>query len=526
MKRRRNFKSIIFILLWILVSAGIGYGYYYFREDFMNNSKYEISSKYPVNSYNIALSIMDSNKVDVTETVIVNTNGEDVIESDFSKTFPLWQVNYDDEGKLQHNRVSIKSLRNPEGPYKVDEKTNSQTIHLSGEEFGNSGTHTYTLKYRYHMGQDKYVGKDVLSFRLFDKIDRTLVDRINFSITFPNTKAEIHLYDGSKDIGSLMQVKNGENTILVSLDDYEIKDFITLYAEFPDNFFTSFTYNYNYVCLIVCSVVILISLGAFSVWLLQYEKRNKKIKSTPHYPTDGLDPASIGYIGGENDLSRLTYALLANLVLKGHIDAQKVDGELIVKKGLARFDAKVMSTNERALYNTLFSSEKEVKVNKFNFQQLKNNISEHIYEKLDKKFNKFENSKSVVYLAIINIVLLCGWLFAYVMYNDMEPVFEFLYPIAFGIPVITTLIAIFVNRKFTYGYRICTKVEGLREFYENAEQTDFDLLLFDDKEYYIKSIPYIYILRCNNPIINEFVKEKCNVLFDVEDGLLTQDIIN
>jgi len=524
MKRRRNFKSIIFIILWVLLSAGVGYGYFYFRDKFISTSKYEIQSKFPVDSYNVSLSIMDSNKVDVTETIIVNTYGEDVIESDFTKTFPLWQVNYDTEGKLQHNRVSIKSLRSDE-QYKVEEKTNSQTIHLSGEGFGTSGSHTYTIKYRYHMGRDKYVGKDVLSFRLFDKVDRSLVDHINFSISFPNTKAEIHLFDGDKDISSLIKQKEGENTLLVSLDEYEIKDFITIYAEFPDNFFTSFTYNYNFICLGVCVGIILISLAGFSIWLLQYEKRHKRIKKTPHYPTDGLDPASIGYVGGENDLNRLTYALLANLILKGYVDAYRDGDKLIVKKGLARFDAKVMSTNERALFNTLFSSEKEVVVNKFNFQQLQNNVSEHIYEKLDKKFNKFENSKSVLYLAIINTILLGALLAVYALYNDMEPVFEFLYPLAFGIPVITTIIAIFVNRKFTYGYRLCTKVEHLREFYENAEQTDFDLLLFDDKDYYIKSIPYIYILRCNNPIINEFVKEKCSDLFDVVDGKLEQEII-
>ena len=109
--------------------------------------------------------------------------------------------------------------------------------------------------------------------------------------------------------------------------------------------------------------------------------------------------------------------------------------------------------------------------------------------------------------------------------NYSKNLFEVLYIITFAVPVLTTAFAIFVNRKFTYGYRLCTRVEKLREFYDSAEKTDLDLLLFDDKDYYAKNIPFIYILGCSNHIINKFVKDKLKYLFKVEDNKLVQDVI-
>ncbi len=526
MKRTRDLKTILFLLLWFAISLGFGFGFYYARKSFFQNSKYEINSNYHIDSYNVSLSIMDTNKVDVTETIVIDTEGKDAIKNDFKKKFPIWQVNYDPEGKLDHKRVSIKSLRSDDEKFVLKQAPNSKQIQLTGEAPGAAGSHTHTIKYRYHMGQDTIVGKDVLSFRLFDKVDRQKINHINFSISFPeNIEAEIYLLDGKTDIGSLMEQNVKERTINISLEDYEIKDFLSLYVDLPDKFFTSFTYNYGFIGIGVCAVVVFISLVGLSMWYVQFTKKNHKLNRIPHYPTDGLDAATLGYVGGENDLNKLSYALLAELILKGYIDAKKENGELIVRKGMARFDAKVMSANERALYNTLFQSEKEVVISKFDFKQVNNSIGQNIYERVDKKFNKFENVKPVIFLTVVNVILLTIWLLTFIFANDMEPIYEFLYPLAMEIVFITNSIAIIVNNRFTYGNRLCTKINHLKFFYEEAEQTDFDLLLFDDKDYYFKIIPYIYILGCKNSIINEFVENRCGDIFEVEDGRLTQNYI-
>ena len=240
MKRSRNIKSLFFLLLWFLVAGGIGYAFNYARNDFLKNSKYEIKTGLEINSYDISLSIMDTNKVDVTETIVVATDKQEILKNDFEKKFPIWQVNYDMDGRLQHRRVSIKSLRSTD-KFETSKQTNSEIIKIVGDAPGASGSHTYTLKYRYHMGRDKNIGQDILAFRLFDKNEGVKIDHINLSISFPEVDGSVHLFDGKHDITSIVKYNSKDNTIGISLDDYEIKDFLSLYVELPDNFFTSFT---------------------------------------------------------------------------------------------------------------------------------------------------------------------------------------------------------------------------------------------------------------------------------------------
>lgn len=48
-----------------------------------------------------------------------------------------------------------------------------------------SGTHTYTIKYRYNMGKDLNKEIDELVFNVFDNYDNTSINKISITVNMP-----------------------------------------------------------------------------------------------------------------------------------------------------------------------------------------------------------------------------------------------------------------------------------------------------------------------------------------------------
>lgn len=510
-KKKNNLYTTIFLVIWIILLILIPLGVSIVENNnFKNNVSY-ISSEFNIGDYNIILDVDKDNKIDVTEQFTINIPSGKTFNGIY-KSIALWQKYYEDNKEVK-KKVKITNLRAIGEKFVLNKTSDSIGIRIgSSRTATNSGLHTYTIKYRYDMGIDLNNNLDDLIFNVFDNYDNTAISNLSITINMPAkiTNANIAFIKGTQDITSKVNYTINENTLKASISDYLLNESITVKMLLPNGYFVGGNYNYGFICLAICIVLIVISIISFILWNKHGRDYKKKCRTVEFYPPEELDSAQIGYVYGEKSVKKLTSALIIELASKGYIEIKEIskDKYEIVNIGKDKSKLKKMSITEQIVYLELFKNgDTNILSEDITFSKVFNKINNTLKSTIDSKINDIRARKMMNLTFLLLIISVIAWLVAYIYIKDLDPSLNWLYILSFIAVFITGFFSIIMERKTAYGEMMVAKIMGFRNYLNIAEKDQLEMLTKENANYFYDILPYAYVLGVSKKWIEKFDKK-------------------
>lgn len=510
MKKNRNKKTIILLVVWILLLFAIPFITIQIQDVLSSNNHSYISSEFNIEEYKVVLDVDEDNKVDVTETVTINIPTDDF--NGIYKSIPLWEEYYNKNLEKTKKKVFISNLRVIGEKYVLDKFNDRVGIRIGSERTNvKKGLHTYMIKYRYNMGKDPNSNFDEFVFNLFDNYDDTNINNMTVTVNMPKefNNNNIMFLNGTKDITDHVDYKINGNSILINISDYLIDNSLTLNITMPNDYFVIGTYNYGILCLLICIVIIVISIGSYIAWKRYSTKTNKRAQTVEFYAPDDLDAAQVGYIYGETNIKKLTVSLIIQLASKGYISIEETENKKynIINIGRGKTNLKLLSITEQIVYQELFKNgDTNFLSTDYSFAKVFDKVSSCLENILDNKIHDSNSKKMMNSISTLLFVSIVMWVIAYLFIRDLDPKFEFMYLISFVAIFITGFFSIFMNQKNNYGQIISARVLGFRNYLMTAEKNQLDAMVLENPNYFYDILPYTYALDVSDKWINNFDK--------------------
>ena len=513
MNKSKRKKTIIWILIWTILIAFIPFIVTKIKDNNYKNNLSYISSEYQIKNYSVTLDVDKDNKIDVTEEIIVDIPNNKQFNGIY-KSIPLWKKYYSDN-KQKETKIRITNLRAIGEKFVINSSSDKIGIRIgSTRTTTEAGLHTYIIKYRYDMGKDLNENKDELIFNVFDNYDDTAIDNMNIKINMPQDfgNSEISFIKGNQDITNNIDCKINDQTITASINEYLLDESVTIRMDLPNGYFVGETYNYGYICMMVCFSIIIISIISIIVWKKYGKNYEKKFKTVEFYPPEDFDAAQIGYIYGETSIKKLTSALIIQLASKGYIsiDEYEKNKYRIVNIGKEKSNLKSLSITEQIVYVELFKNGNTNILNEdSNFPKVFNKLKSTLENTIDRRVNDVSSRRKMYITFGLLIVSVVAWIVCYIYIRDLEPKYNLLYTISFISIFITGFMAIIMERKTEFGEIIVARVLGFRDYLNITEKEELEALVRENPNYFYDILPYSYVLGISDKWIGKF--EKNNV---------------
>ena len=520
MKNEIRKKTIILLSIWVIILLLVPLLTIIIEDKLSSKTSSYISSDFDIQDYDVTLEVDKNNKIDVTEKITVNIPDKDF--NGIYKGIPTWQEYYDSKGKLQKKKIKITNVRVIGEKYKLEEYNNKINIKVGSERFkADQGLKTYTIKYRYDMGNDDNKGYDELAFNLFSNYDNTKIKNMHVTINMPDKfEDKIKLLKDNKDITDKIDYTITDNRIEMTLKDYVLDDKATLILPLKDNYFYGSTSNYGILSLLISIVIIIMSIISFIAWKKYSKKKDISIPTIEFYAPDDLDAAEIGYVNGETSIKKLVTATLIGLASKGYIDIIKENDKY--KLVNSKIVEKSLTISEQIIYQELFVDSDEVYTTDAKMSTICSKVKQILESTLNKKYVDNTTKSMLRIVFILLVISIVSWMVSYLFIKDLNPRLNIIYIISFIAIFITGFVSIFMNYKTDYYELLKAKIKGFKEYLETAEKNNLDTLVLNDPSYFYNIIPYTYVLNVSNKWIKEF--EKQNVVNIPSENIYDNDV--
>lgn len=503
MKKNNKKRTIILLSILVFLSVLIPIFANMIKHYQIDSNNSYISSELDITSYNIVLDVNKNNKYDVTEIVTVNISDKGI--NGIYRIVPKWQ-HYYINNKQKSIKGDITNLHVIGEKFELTNRNDYQEIKIGSEKVSTSiGEHVYTIKYRYNAGIDLNNGFDILAFNLFDNYNETKIDNLNITVNMPKSfSGNVKFLNKDVDITDKVNFKVENNTLKANLTNYELVNSLTLVMTLEDNYFIGGTYNYGFLSLSLCLIIVIISIIGFITWIMYGKDNDKRVQTVEFYAPDNLDPAEIGYIYGEHNIKKLLTSLLISLASKGYISIKKENNKYIAIKQVSKIPLSIL---EQILYQDLLKNAQSVVIDNFDFSLISNKISSYLDQVVYKKTNDLEAKKktdTIFKFLILSVVI---WLISYLFIKDLNPKYNFIYLISFVSIFATGLFSIIMERKNALGEILYARIRGFKEFLETTEKATLESQVEKNPNYFYDILPYTYVLGISEKWIAKFQKE-------------------
>lgn len=510
-ERKNRLYTTIFLVIWIVLLVLIPFAISIIEKNkFKNNVSY-ISSEFNIEDYKIILDVDRDNKINVTEQFIVNIPSDKQFNGIY-KSIPLWQK-YGNGSKEITKKVKITNLRAIGEKFVLNKTGDSIAIRIgSSRTSAVAGLHTYTIKYRYDMGIDLNNNLDELIFNVFDSYDNTKINKLSITVNMPEEikNTNISFAKGNEDVTNKVSYKVEGKTLEATLNNYLLSESITIKMLLPNGYFVGGTYNYGFICMAICVILIVISIISFTLWNKHGKDYKKKCRTVEFYPPDDLDCAQIGYIYGEKSTKKLTVALIIELASKGYISIEEMEKDKykIINEGKDKQNLKPLSITEQIVYLELFKNgDTNILSEDTTFPQVFSRVDKVLKSTINEKVNDSKSVKMMNITFALLFISIITWVGAYVYIKDLDPTFNWLYILSFISVFVTGFFSIIMDRKTEYGEMIIAKIKGFRNYLNVAEKDQLEMLESKNANYFYDILPYAYILGVSNTWIEKFSKK-------------------
>ena len=496
----------LFMLLSILSSNSSNSG---------SSSKSSKADGFTIDEFNLILNVNEDNTVDVTEKITVNwyESGHHGIY----RFVPTWLEYTGKDGNTIKRRSEVSELMAEGEQYTIDSVGRDKLRVKIGRANKTLplGLYTYTISYKYDMGEDPFNNFDEFIFHAFGDFWGTPINNASIEINMPKEfdESKVKFWADkkrNKELTSLVYYYVEGNTLYAQLYGYRLNQSLTVDIELPEGYFVGGSNNYGNISKIVSIIVIIGTLGMLLLWW-RFGKDNEKAPETiEFYPPEDMDPSEVGYIYGRQTGKKLTIGLIVGLASKGYIrieeDENKSHRKIIKEKIEKRNKLKKLTETESMVYNALFAdggNETDLSTNT-TFYKTFDEISKNLDSRLKYKINdsKARTAKIISW----NWTILAGALsfFSFFSFADLKPQLSFLYTLSFIAAAVSFFLSTIMGKKTTYGEEISAKVLGFKDYLENAEKEQLELLVEKNANYFYDILPYAYVLNVSKKWIDKF----------------------
>ncbi|MEG0826528.1 MAG: DUF2207 domain-containing protein [Bacilli bacterium] len=509
-KNNNKVKTIGLLIVWVALLFLIPFSVLMIEKNTNKRNNSYISSDFKIGKYDVVLDVDEDNRIDVTENITMNIPSDDY--NGIYKSIPLWEKYYNKDLQESKKKVKITNLRAIGEKFVLSNYNDSIGIKVGSSRTNtNEGLHTYTIKYRYNMGNDNNKNFDELVFNVFDNYDNTQIDNVSVTINMPKDfdSQQILFLKGRENVNDNIDYTINGRSLIVSMNNYSLDDSLTINMVLDDGYFVGTTSNYGFKCLLICIITIIISIISAVSWKKIGKDFDKKSQTVEFYAPDDLDAAQIGYIYGQKDVRKLTIALIIGLASKGYISIQETNKNKynIINIGKNNSKLKRISITEQLVYQELFKNNDEnVLFNDPSFGIVFGKIQECLSNIIDKKVNDLIARKKTNTIFALLFASIIAWTLAYLYIKDLNPNLNIVYFVSFIAIFITGFFSIFMERKTAYGEIIYAKVLGFKDYLYRVEKNQLDYQVKDNPNYFYDILPYTYVLGISEKWVNTFGK--------------------
>ena len=476
------------------------------------------SGDYCITKYIVNMRVNEDNSYDITEKITANYIFP---KHGIIRRIPLKNYVRRNDGTSSTNRARVTNI-SVDSTFDSYNENSNKIIKIGDADKLLTGEHTYTISYKYDIGNDRAKNYDELYFNLIGNEWDTSISNVEFVIEMPKDfdKSKIGFSTGSKGtIGSTQVEYNTDGNIINgsfngTLDKYEG---ITIRIELPDGYYE---YNFNYFILLLLLVPTIFAYFAYKIY-----KENGidevVVETVEFYPPEGLNSLDVGYFYKDEAKTNDAVSLLIYLANKGYIKITDRDekGKLLKRKNFIITKLKDYDGNdsrEKKFLEHLFISKKvddnlnfivEKKDLKYSFYStiysvLSSTNSKSYKNKVFKRINNKITRKMNIYVILSLAMLYLYLLLIGISYEEIITValliaflLLFFYLAMFGI---SKIISYFINKnqysKFKWGLYITISIIGiiLLDLYFSTFTDFVEILSFDN--IFTKSCFIIYFI--------------------------------
>ncbi len=497
----KNVKRII--LFFLSLSILLCFGITAFAEE---NHSYV---PYYFKHYDVNVNVLEDNTLEVTEKMDARFNEK---RHGIYRTIPTLNIVSRADGTETSVRAKVRDIHVSER-FSVERDFDYCSIIIGEPDSLVTGDHSYTISYRYVLGEDKNIDFDELYYNIIgDKWD-TYIDEVSFTITMPKE------FDSSKVGFSTGQYGTvGTSIVEYTVDGNVISgnltqglapySALTIRTQLPDGYFY-FNKPLYYAKLTVLLVIPLIALAVVLALWLKFGRDKKVVKAVEFYPPEGMSSADVAYwLNGAIDNKNLV-PLLIELANEGYVEI--IEKETKHSKFEIRKLKQSYSGPDRSkwiFFNGLFKYPSSTVVRE-------DDLKEEFYvtlAKISREYNstqkrtKVFNKKSLLMRItgwMISIISILSTLFlSALIIGGMEKTIFTAVGVIIGICAF--ILSFFIRQRTDEGHQILQKIEGFRLFLETAEKERLETLVEDDPKYFYNILPYAYVLGVSDKWISKF----------------------
>lgn len=470
------------------------------------NHSYE---PYYFKHYDVNVNVLEDNTLEVTEKIDAFFNEE---RHGIYRTIPTLNTVSRADGTTTTVRAKVRDINVSESS-SVERDFDYCSIRIGEEDSLVTGDHSYTISYRYVLGEDKNIDFDELYYNIIgDKWD-TYIDEVSFTITMPKEFDSSMVGFSTGEYGAV-----GTDIVEYTVDGNVISgnlteglapySALTIRTQLPDGYFY-FNKPLYYAKLTALMAIPLIALAvALALWS-KFGRDKKVVKAVEFYPPENMSSADVAYwCNGAIDNKNLV-PLLIELANEGYVE--------IIEK-----DSKHSKFEIRRLKQS-YSGPDRSKWIFFNglFKYLgsdvvrEDDLKEEFYQtlaKISKEYNSTQNrtkvfNKKSLLMRIagwmISIISILSTLFlsSLIIGGTEKTIFT---AIGVIIGICAFILSFFIRQRTDAGHQILQKIEGFKLFLETAEKERLETLVEDDPKYFYNILPYAYVLGVSDKWISKF----------------------
>ena len=194
-----------------------------------------------------------------------------------------------------------------------------------------TGSHIYTIKYRYNIGKDPLENADELYFNLIGNEWDTTISNVSFKIIMPKEFDKSTLGFSSGNYGSIdnSNIKyNVVNNIIEGSVEGTLnpKEALTIRLTLPEEYFVGERLSLDSFSLIIRIASVAFLITAFLLWK-KYGKDYNIVETVEFYPPEGFNSLEIGIINDGVVTDKSIISLLIYLADKGYLKIEEIEDE-------------------------------------------------------------------------------------------------------------------------------------------------------------------------------------------------------
>ncbi|MBQ0078478.1 MAG: DUF2207 domain-containing protein, partial [Eubacterium sp.] len=310
----------VFLTLLIMATFIIGCSGQAFADD----------GGYTVKSYDVQSTLHENNVVSVTEKITVNFNH---LRHGIYRTIPTAMYVTRDDGngpKLYTYKCKVDNIEVSGDKWKTDNSSYTYMDIIIGDEDKRiKGKKTYTIKYDYHMPDDRVANGDILYFSVLGDMWNTKTNKFTFSMKFDKALKvdelnNLQIYSGPKgERSNALDVtyKATKNKVSGTVKDIPANNAITVYAPLREGYYSGEMRQTKAAS--IAFFILMLMLIAATIYIAIKNKRKRPAPELCALAPDKLCPAEIGTIIDETVDNEDVLSLIPWFAQQGYLTMEE-----------------------------------------------------------------------------------------------------------------------------------------------------------------------------------------------------------